>query len=175
MNTLIKQTKTNTYINYEGVIFQVSKNTEGVNFNKVSAEIIQERGLLHPSNWANVGEHSDINSAYAEHIRASLEARKQKQEQSRLLESQQLERWNELMQMDVIPSTLENIRLLLIHLNKSNWGSWSLPKMSIGYSVNQYDCDGISAVTIKLEKAIDGCKLYKIGGKFGHLTKYQSL
>jgi hypothetical protein len=175
MKTLIKSTKTNTYINYDGVIFQVSKNTEGVNFNQVSEQVIKERGLLNPSNWADYGDQLDIQSAYYEHIRLNLEARKLRQEQSRLLEIQQLEQWNELKKLDVIPSTLDNIRLFLIHLNKSNWGSWTLPKMTIGYSVNQYDCDGSSAVTIKLDKAIDGCKFYKIGGKFGHLTNYQSL
>jgi hypothetical protein len=175
MKTLIKKTKKNTYINYDGTIFQVIKSANGVEFTQVSPEVIQERGLLHPSNWADYGEQLDIESAYYEHIRLNLEARKVKQEQSILLQIEQLDKWNNLKKLDVIPSTLDNIRLLLIHLNKSNWGSWTLPKMTIGYSVHQYDCDGSNAVTIKLDKAIDGCKLYKIGGKFGHLTNYQSL
>jgi hypothetical protein len=58
-----------------------------------------------------------------------------------------------------------------------NWGAWQLPKMSIGYSAHQYDCDGQQASTITLDKPIDyyGEKVskFKVGGGRLHLTKYK--
>lgn len=80
---------------------------------------------------------------------------------------------------DVIPSTIENIRILLKYLNTKNWGGWDLPKMTIGYSCNQYDCDGKIASTIKLDEPIDyyGEKETKfvVGAPSGHLTHYKRL
>ena len=55
---------------------------------------------------------------------------------------------------DVVESTPKTIYILLSYLNDNNWGSWKLPKMSIGYRCNQYDCDGKQATTITLDKAI---------------------
>ena len=81
-----------------------------------------------------------------------------------------------------IPTTVENVRLVLRFLNEQNWGGWSLPKMTIGYSANQYDCDGYTATTIKLDSPISDEEMeitketmFKIGGKRGHLEKYQAL
>jgi len=81
-----------------------------------------------------------------------------------------------------IEATVENVRLVLVYLNEQNWGSWTLPKMTIGYSANQYDCDGSQATTIKLDKKISCLEngienecMFKIGGSRGHLNKYQRL
>lgn len=87
--------------------------------------------------------------------------------------------WLSISGLKIIPATVDNIRILLTHLNKSNWGTWNLPSLSIGYSANQFDCDGVSAATIVLDKAIDfeGKMIdkFKVGGKRGYLVKYQSL
>ncbi|MDA3906505.1 MAG: hypothetical protein PF484_10565 [Bacteroidales bacterium] len=77
--------------------------------------------------------------------------------------------------MEIIPSTLENIKIVLQILNLQNWGTWKLPKMSIGYSAHQYDCDGKIASTIKFDFPIDGETKFKVGGKNGHLNHYQPL
>jgi len=77
--------------------------------------------------------------------------------------------------LEVIPSTIENIRTVLLHLNSSNWGGWKLPKMSISYSAAQFDCDGVQASTMKLDSAVEGSKMFKVGGKNGHLSKYTRL
>ena len=81
-----------------------------------------------------------------------------------------------------IPTTVENVRLVLAYLNQQNWGSWNLPKMTISYSAHQYDCDGCLATTIKLDKpisdenfGIENETMFKIGGKRGHLNKYRGL
>ena len=81
-----------------------------------------------------------------------------------------------------IEATVENIKLLLLWLNEQNWGSWTLPKLSIGYSAHQYDCEGVTATTIKLDKpisdeeyGIENETMFKVGGKRGHLNKYQSI
>jgi len=79
----------------------------------------------------------------------------------------------------IIESTEDNIRKVLYGLNEQNWGSWTLPKMTISYSANQYDCDGKTATTIRLASAIliDGEKVskFKTATNRGHLNDYYSL
>lgn len=81
----------------------------------------------------------------------------------------------------VIPTTYENIGVVLRYLNTQNWGGWSLPKMTIGYSCNQYDCDGRIATTMKLDRPINITpdwdtkemeSMFVYGAPHGHLTKY---
>ena len=80
---------------------------------------------------------------------------------------------------DVVETTPKNIYILLSYLNDSNLGSWKLPKMSIGYRCNQYDCDGKQATTITLDKAIvyDGkpARCFEVGAPIRHLMRYQKL
>lgn len=90
--------------------------------------------------------------------------------------------WSELQQLEVIPATVQNIRTVLIELNSHNWGTWQLPKLSIGYSAHQYDCEGVKATTITLDKPIfdrnhgvANERKFKVGGKPGHLINYHSL
>lgn len=79
----------------------------------------------------------------------------------------------------VVETTPKNIYILLSYLNDNNWGSWQLPKMSIGYRCNQYDCDGKQATTITLDKAIDydgrPTRLFEVGAPVRHLTRFQKL
>ncbi len=70
------------------------------------------------------------------------------------------------------PSTLENIRALLRRLNLDNWGSWTLPPMTVGYACHQYDCDGHTATTIKLDQPVEGYTMLQYGAPRGHLTHY---
>ena len=56
-----------------------------------------------------------------------------------------------------------------------NWGVWKLPAMTIGYSCNQYDCDGKSAVTIKLDEPVNGYTKLSYGAPRGHLTAYTNI
>lgn len=80
----------------------------------------------------------------------------------------------------VIPTTYDNIGIVLRYLNTINWGVWELPKMTIGYSCNQYDCDGKQASTMILDKKIDifgdGTEFenkFQVGAPHGHLMKYR--
>lgn len=79
----------------------------------------------------------------------------------------------------VLESNFANIYLLLEYLNTQNWGGWELPKMTIGYSCAQYDCDGKQATTIKLDEPIeyDGKFLskFEVGAPLRHLTKYKKI
>lgn len=83
----------------------------------------------------------------------------------------------------VIPTTYENVCIVLRYLNTQNWGSWSLPKMSIGYACHQYDCDGRIATTMTLDRDIIISKDYDrryvsklvIGAPAGHLSKYHNV
>ena len=80
---------------------------------------------------------------------------------------------------DVVESTAENIYILLAYLNTQNWGIWRLPKMTIGYACHQYDCDGKTATTIKLDQPVKvGGRMgtmFEYGAPIGHLTKYQRI
>lgn len=86
-----------------------------------------------------------------------------------------------------IPTTYENIGIVLRYLNTQNWGVWNLPKMTIGYSCNQYDCDGKTASTMKLDEPIDirddeekaeegslpeMISMFQVGAPRGHLNNY---
>lgn len=78
--------------------------------------------------------------------------------------------------VDVVKSTRQNISILLHYLNTNNIGLWNLPKMTIGYRCNQYDCGGEHVTTIILNKPIycNGCKefRFKVGGSVNYLCKY---
>ena len=80
---------------------------------------------------------------------------------------------------DVVETTPRNIYILLSYLNDHNWGSWQLPKMSIGYRCNQYDCDGVQATTLTLDRAVDydgrPTRLFEVGAPHRHLVKFQKL
>lgn len=76
-----------------------------------------------------------------------------------------------------IPATYENIAIVLRWLNTQNWGTWTLPALSIGYSAQQYDCDGKIATTITLNRPIyvggEPVSKFVHGAPHGHLLKYQ--
>lgn len=76
-------------------------------------------------------------------------------------------------------TTPENIYLLLRYLNTQNWGTWELPKMTIGYACNQYDCDGKNATTIKLDTPIEYfgkmVSKFQYGSPRGHLSDYTTI
>lgn len=76
---------------------------------------------------------------------------------------------------EVIPTTLDNLYIVMTYLNTCNWGGWQLPKMSIGYSVNQYDCDGKTATTVTLDEPLNGITRFVIGAPHGYLTKYTNI
>ena len=84
--------------------------------------------------------------------------------------------YNAVFNGGTIETTVENIRILLRYLNDINWGVWQLPPMTIGYSCNQYDCDGKTATTIKLDRPIEyrGEKVtqFQYGAPSGHLRGY---
>ncbi|MBR1377944.1 MAG: hypothetical protein IJ557_02315 [Bacteroidaceae bacterium] len=77
----------------------------------------------------------------------------------------------------VVESNKYTIRILLHYLNTINWGVWpELPCMTIGYTCNQYDCDGTQATAIKLDRPIEYAgemvSMFQTGAPHGHLMKY---
>ena len=80
---------------------------------------------------------------------------------------------------DVTKTDIENIGILLRYLNTINWGVWNLPKMTIGYKCAQYNCDGHTATTIKLDAPInyDGkmVSMFVVGNPRGYLDKYTEI
>ena len=114
-----------------------------------------------------------------------LEAESRKQAHSEYIkkyEEKENKEWDEISCLSIIPATVENVRRLLRHLHKQNWGGWSLPQLSIGYSAHQYDCDGVIATIITLDLPLSDSDLeiknqrkFKVGGKRGHLTAQRNL
>lgn len=80
---------------------------------------------------------------------------------------------------DTVEATVENIRILLCYLNDINWGVWQLPSMTIGYTCNQYDCDGKIATTLTLDTPIEyrgeQVTQFQHGAPSGHLRHYHRL
>lgn len=113
---------------------------------------------------------------------ALQEARKEaaKATRERILASKE-EAYNRLIAScgGVIETTAENISIVLGYLNTVNWGGWELPKMSIGYSCNQYDCDGRTATTMRLDEPIEYegefADKFVTGAPAGHLMKYRRI
>jgi len=80
----------------------------------------------------------------------------------------------------MIESTSKNIGIVLRYLNTKNWGTWVLPKMSIGYIAIQYQISGNhTATTMTHDKTInyDGKKLSKfvVGAPVNYLTGYEHI
>ena len=76
---------------------------------------------------------------------------------------------------EAIVTNLENIEKVLRYLNSINWGHWDLPKMTIGYRCNQYDCGGKTATAIILDEPVGGSMRYVFGAPVGHLDGYTKI
>jgi hypothetical protein len=111
----------------------------------------------------------------AEKVKGRIERINQELEMKKKAE----EAYEQAFNQEVTESNAENIYILLRYLNTQNWGLWRLPKMTIGYACNQYDCDGKTATVIKLDQPIKvggrmGTK-FQYGAPRGHLTKYERI
>ena len=89
------------------------------------------------------------------------------------------EEYEQLFANDVTETNAKTVYALLRYLNTQNWGLWHLPKMTIGYQCNQYDCDGKTATTIILDEPIKVAgemgTMFEYGAPFGHLNKYKPI
>lgn len=79
-----------------------------------------------------------------------------------------------------IDATRDNLYALMRYLRTIPLSQWQLPKLSQGYTVNQYDCEGKIAVTILLSEGLlsDDLKIIKklqYGAPMGHLTNYTNI
>lgn len=120
---------------------------------------------------------------YAEELekqKVEKEAAAQKSAKNRMERELQIKsEFDTAFSNEITESTIENITILLYYLNSINWGMWKLPKMTIGYSCHQYDCNGQTATTITLDKPIDydGQMLtrFVVGAGPRHLANYTQL
>lgn len=79
-----------------------------------------------------------------------------------------------------IDATKDNLYVLMRYLRTIPLSMWQLPKLSQGYTANQYDCEGKIAVTITLNQGLltDDLKIIKklqYGAPMGHLTNYTNI
>ena len=134
-------------------------------------ELNNKTAYKEASGWEEITAET-IDEAWSIRSKKIKELRVKRAEEQAKFNSLEDERTELLLKLDVIPTTIENLKLIMKRLNKQNWGSWKLPLMSIGYIAHQYDCDGITATTFKLDKSLDGQTKFKVGGKRGHLNNY---
>ena len=118
---------------------------------------------------------------YQKEHKTEIEAAKREREQAKFDEryARAEKAYNELLAASpnsVIETNYRNICIVLSMLNLQNWGSWELPTMTIGYSCNQYDCDGKQATGMILDRPIDvdgeQISKFSIGAPHGYLMKY---
>ncbi|MFA5689911.1 MAG: hypothetical protein WC959_12360 [Kiritimatiellales bacterium] len=157
-----------------GNFFRSAKDYSDSSIIPVTAE---EAGTFRRITWTIQAE--TIEDARYKWVGEQIAARNEANEAKAVLENQQAEKRAALLKMAVIPTTIENLSLVLEHLNTQNWGTWNLPQMTIGYSAHQYDCDGKQISTITLDRPIEFCgrmeTRFKSGSKRGHLEKYNCI
>lgn len=119
---------------------------------------------------------ADLNEVKAEiRRRAVAERERQAAEKANAAEAEYIQ----LFSGDVAETNAKTVYALLRYLNTQNWGLWRLPKMTIGYQCAQYDCDGKTATTIKLDEPIrvagEMGTMFQYGAPRGHLTNYERI
>ena len=175
----ILKTNTNEYV--------VNQNEDGTLLITCGGEPIKNAGSF----IMNIGGIAAVLARCKEYTEEELkEAAKAKRERKLAQQAKQLEieyrrfqeakeAYEETFKGGETETTIHSVFVLLNYLRHVNWGSWKLPKMSIGYSCRQYDCDGKQAVTIQLDKPMefDGEMLsrFQVGAPRGHLTKYHKI
>ena len=165
----IKETKTSTYATINHQQFWLREKGEF----RLMSEIELERKTAYKneSGWvAIVAE--NLTQAWELYSNEKIEAKRKRKIDYAEFAKLENKRIADLLELDVIDLTVENLRLLMKHLNSKKWGSWSLPTLSVGYSANQYDCDGKQATTVILDQPLNGVTKFSIGAPKGHLEKY---
>ena len=173
MSVQIKITKTSTY----GVDSQGNYllHHPGIGFKPMTEEELKrKRAYKDPYGWISFDASTcdEALALYEAQRKEEIEKRKAEREAQ---DSADQAKIKELLELDVIPSTAENIRLVMKYLNQQNWGSWTLPKMEIGYKAHQYDCEGQVAVTFQLDRPVEGETKLSFNAPRGHLRKYQDI
>src|SRR5690554_5194775 len=139
MKTLILKTQTNTYeviINENGTLslyLFADKNREP--FENTGQVIFNKGGVNNLLKECEV-----IAITFAEYLENEQKEKKAKKDEN--LQKIVSEYEDLLEKNKVIEANETNIGIVLRYLNTHNWGFWELPKMSVGYSAAQYDCEG---------------------------------
>lgn len=173
MKTHFKITKTSTFATKDFKTFFLLQNNS---FIEMDQELLNKKtAYKEPTGWGEVESIGSIQEDYSNLCEKNTAERKERNEKIKKLHDAEMEDAKKLFELEIIETTTENLRKVMMVLNSQNWGSWRLPKMTIGYSANQYDCDGKTATTIKLDKPIEGTNLYSYNAPRGHLSKYTNL
>ena len=115
--------------------------------------------------------------AIREANRAKREAQKAERAQKAIQFKEQLKReFEALWSQNLIEVNEESVKTILFYSHYFEMPEFRGKKFTIGFSVNEYDCDGKIAIAMKLDKKI---RVYDVltnkivvGAPHGHLTKY---
>lgn len=168
-------------------VYQITKNDDGtVTFypeDKNAGMIIMQRGGVQGFLSACIEDERDY-EAFCQDFQRIKEAKEEHRSyirnQNAKVKAEAAKRYYlamlEKYEGKAIDTTAENLRILMRYLQTINWGVWELPRLTQGYSANQYDCDGKTAVTITLDQGIesDGKIIRKLqyGAPIRYLPKY---
>lgn len=109
-----------------------------------------------------------------------MDKEKRKAEREAMLCAQYLKDYAALTEKyDTIPTTIENLRIVMHYLNSMNWGLWRLPKMDKAYSANQYQQGSGTITTLTFDESIlirgGRCRKFKCGCAPNVLLKYRGI
>lgn len=125
----------------------------------------------------SIDEYIANKEAQKEAAKAAKQARKAaKEEEETIAAKAAYDTLIDQFKEEPIPATMPNIKVIAKYLQTVNWGMWgTLPRMSVGYVANQYDCDGQKAVTFKFDEPVNGSTKFVFGAPAGHLAGYERL
>lgn len=189
----------NLYFHTKKNVYQITKNEDGtVTFypeDKNAGNMIAQRGGVESflacckedarSYEEVLAERQQEQQAEKERKKAASQQRKKAEREaamkaySELLASYGMD-ISHIDKSVIIDATAKNLYIIMRYMQITNWGLWRLPRLSQGYAVNQYDCDGRTVVTITLDEGIiteDGKLVRELqyGAPMGHLTKYTNI
>ena len=179
MFTLSKRSPLYIYDVEKNEFYQTSKAWEVSEILPCEGLICLER--LHskdPKDLTTV-EAADLVDAKYKWVGFQISKRDARNKENEVYRRARKDKMNELLELSTIPTTVENLSLVLEYLNSKNWGSWELPRMSIGYKAHQYNCEGTQVTTITLSRPIVFCgkpeKYFKSTTRRGFLEKYNAI
>lgn len=126
-------------------------------------------------------EYKEVADEFYGALRAEEKAKRQRiAERREALRAQCVNDYEALVaKYDTIPTTIENLRIVMHYLNSMNWGLWRLPKMDKAYSANQYQQGSGTITTLTFDESIlirgGRCRKFKCGCAPNVLLKYRGI
>ena len=126
-------------------------------------------------------EYKEVADEFYGALRAEEKAKRQRiAERQEARRAQYINDYEALVaKYETIPTTIENLRIVMHYLNSMNWGLWRLPKMDKAYSAYQYQQGSGTITTLTFDESIlirgGRCRKFKCGCAPNVLLKYRGI